>query len=181
MKRIAILLLGLGLGGCFESAGSLYGEQKPVFPFHDGTVITRDKDGKLGHFSLARRGDLYRFVITDKGEDFGEGYDMRFFPLAGLAPDMLVFEAAEVCKPADKACKPATAASPRFYGLARLTKTGAEQFNPVCAKDSVFAKLPGVTAKDYDTCDFTSRGALEKALLAMSRQPRKPDTVYRYQ
>jgi len=51
MKRIAILLLGLGLGGCFESAGSLYGDQKPVFPFHDGTVITREPR-KIGYQSV---------------------------------------------------------------------------------------------------------------------------------
>ena len=180
-KRIAAVLLALGLGGCFESDGSLYDGAAALHPFQGGAVVSRAKDGKPGHLRLSSDGEGYRFIITDKGHDFGEGYRLRFFALPDGPAGTLVFEATELCGAGDKTCKPVPAASLRYYGLVRPTGRGAEEFNPVCGKTSLFARLHGVTAKDYDTCHFTTRAALEKALLMLARQKPKADTVYRYQ
>ena len=180
MKRIASVLLALGLSACFESDGSLYDGATALHPFADGAVLSRGKDGKPGHLTLTSEADgAYRFVITD-AQDFGEGYRMRFFALPGAPAGTTVFEATELCKTGDKSCKPITAASLRYYGLARQSKAGVEEINPVCAKKSPFARLPGVTAKDYDTCHFTTRAALEKALLMVAKKRPKADTVYSY-
>ena len=181
MKRIASVLLALGLGGCFESDGSLYDGVTVLHPFRDGAVVSRSKDDKPGHLALTSEADgAYRFVITDK-EDFGEGYRLRLFALPGAPAGIMAFEATELCKPADMDCKPVTATSLRYYGLVRATSRGAEQFNPVCKRTSSFARLPGVTVKDYDTCHFTSRASLERALLTLARQEPKADTIYTYQ
>jgi hypothetical protein len=181
MKIANALAACLLVAGCFTSDGSLYGGITPLRPFHDGAVTTRDKDGKTAHMAL--RGEaagVYRFTVTDKGDDFGEGYLLRFFPLSGAAANTVIFEAVELCLPRNKNCTPPGAASERLYGLARLSQAGAEVLSPQCSKDNPLAKRPGVTADAYGSCTFKSRAELERGLRALAATNWKADAVYRF-
>jgi hypothetical protein len=181
---VAIAACALALGGCWQSKGSLYGVAKAVTPFRAGKVVSVSVDhaGDTSKSVLALSGTTYRLVNDDKGtSDFGDAFVLRFFALAGLPRDIFVFEAAsdDKCKPGDT-CHPLTARSDRYYGLARVTKTGADVMNPDCEKNSAVAKQPGVKIGDYSTCTFASRGALEQALLAQGKRPWKTSLTYTY-
>ncbi len=184
-----LLLVVLALcgftGGCWESAGSLYGDSKTVQPFRPGKILAsnRDQPGKVSHFVLTKEANgAYRLTDADKGTDFGDAMGLRFFALGGLPKDMVVSEVVtdDKCKPGD-ICHPVTAASERMYGLVRLTKDGAEINIPDCDKSGAVAKLPGVEADSFGDCHFTSRAALEIALRIQAKQLWKPDLTYRYQ
>src|ERR1700743_2730938 len=100
----AILVTCAALTGCFTAKGSLYAGVTPLQPFHSGAVLTHDHDGKPGHLAVRQQENgSYRFTISDPGDDFGEGYLLRFFPLPGASSDTLIFEALELCH-AHKAC-----------------------------------------------------------------------------
>ncbi len=61
-----------------------------------------------------------------------------------------------------------------------MTRRGAEMINPPCTKGNPLAKRPGVTVDDYGTCDFSSRGELERALRALAATKWKTDVTYRF-
>jgi hypothetical protein len=184
VSLVLIAICALALGGCWQAKGSLYGDAKSVTPFRAGKVISVSADpaGDTSKLVLALSGATYRLVNDDKGTpDFGDTFVLRFFALAGLPQGTFVFEAAsdDKCKPGDT-CHPLTAKSDRYYGLARITKTGADVTSPDCDKGSVVAKQPGVKIDDYSTCTFASRAALEAALLAQSKRPWKTSLTYTY-
>lgn len=187
MRKISsglVLIAAVALAGCWQSKDSLYGDRQPVEPFRTGrvegiNVAHKDRD----HSLLTKEpGGVYRLTNNDKdSSDFGDSFLVRFFPLAGTPAGIFAYEAQEVktCKPADNMCRPVDPS--RYYGLVRRVQNGGEVLNPDCAKDSAAAKLPGVTAGDYGTCDFADRAALEKALLALAKKPWKADIVYTFQ
>ena len=183
---LCIAPLGVLSGGCWQSKGSLYGDAPAAEPLRTGKVSsTSPQDPKsVSHAVLTRgQGGAYRLTNADKGtSDFGDAFVVRFFTLAGLPQGLWVFEAAadDTCKRA-KPCNRMTAASERYYGLMRLTKTGAEVSTPDCGRDGAAAKLPGVEAAGYATCHFTSRAALDSALKAQAVQPFKVHLTYRYE
>jgi hypothetical protein len=187
MRALSIALIAacaLALGGCWQSKGSLYGDAKAVTPFRAGKVISNASDhpGDTSKLVLALTGTTYRLVNDDKGtSDFGDTFVLRFFALAGFPAGTFVFEAAsdDKCKSGDT-CHPLTAQSDRYYGLARITKTGADVTSLDCDKNSAIAKQPGVKIGDYSTCTFTSRAALEKALLAQAKLRWKTSLTYTY-
>src|SRR6185437_14613686 len=94
LTRIALAVSGLFLAGCWQADGSLYGKATPVTPFHAGAIT--ETGGKQGtqHFALTLGKDgTYRMIGTDKGEDHGEGFALRFFNLRGIPENMYVYEA----------------------------------------------------------------------------------------
>ena len=184
MRKIATVLSCLLLAGCWQSTGSLFGDVKPVQPFHAGKVVSSnpEKPGEVSHAVLAAQKDgSYRLTITDK-KDEGDAVVLRFIALPGLPKDVFVFEAVsdDKCRPG-QTCHPMTAKSERDYGLARRTPSGAEVTNPDCNKSDAVARLPGVKAGDYGICSFENRASLERALSALAKQPWKTGVVYTYE
>ncbi len=185
-KAFTVLTLCVLTAGCWQSKGSLYGNAPAADPLRTGNVssISPDNPKDVSRAVITRgQGGAYRLTNADKGtSDFGDAYVVRFFTLAGLPNGSLVFEAVadDKCEPG-KDCNRMTAASERYYGLMRLTRTGAEVTSPDCDKTSAAARLPGVTAGDYGTCTFTSRASLEAALKAQATQPWKANLTYRYE
>jgi len=168
MKRImATLLLALGCGGCFESDESLYQGVKPLQTLHPGLVTGRDKDGKLVSMTLAReKNGIYRWSGAGK-----EVYLLHFFPLEGGPPDMQIAEV----KTCGKGLERCDSHPGVIYELVRLGPGKVEWRDPDCSK--TFSKLSGVTVQ-LDSCKFTDRAGLEKALRAAAATPWKADASY---
>ena len=185
-KALGVLAICFLTAGCWQSKGSLYGNAPTAEPLRTGKVFSTSPDNpkEISHSVLTRdKGGAYRLINADKGtSDFGDAYVVRFFALAGLPKGSFVFEAVSdhKCEPG-KTCNRITASSERYYGLMRLTKTGAEVTSPDCDKTSATARLPGVTAGGYGTCAFTSRASLESALKAQATQPWKINLTYKYE
>jgi hypothetical protein len=187
MRAVSLVLIAacaLVLGGCWQSKGSLYGDARAVTPFRAGKVTSAASDhpANISKLVLALSGTTYRLVNDDKGtSDFGDAFVLRVFTLAGLPQGLFVFEAAsdDKCRSGDT-CDPLTAASMRYYGLARPTAQGAEIENPDCAMHGAVAKLRGVMMGDENVCTFTSRVTLEDGLLAQAKRPWKADLTYTY-
>ena len=185
LRTIGLFAVCMFAAGCWQSSGSLMGDAKPVQPLRAGKVVSHNAENPkaLSHSVLTREGTGYRLTNADKGtSDFGDAFVLRFFALAGLPQDIFVFEAAsdDPCKPGET-CKPMTPKSERYYGLVRLTKTGAEVANPDCDKASMAAKLPSVKSGSYGTCTFTSRASLETALADQAKRAWKANLTYRYE
>ncbi|MES2253474.1 MAG: hypothetical protein V4559_00385 [Pseudomonadota bacterium] len=179
-RRIFALAVSMMLGGCWQADGSLYGKADPVTPFRAGAIT--ETGGKQGeqHFSFALgKAGTYRMIGTDKGDGHGEGFDLRFFDLRGIPEDMMVYEAVSLThcdRPAG--CETVKSTDPRYYGLVRKTKSGAEEFRPDCKKDARVTTPFGIKAKD-DVCTFATRGSLETSLLMLAHGDRKPDFTWR--
>ena len=184
MQKPFILLSCFLLAGCWQSTGSLFSDVRPVQPFRAGKLVAtpseKSADGSHAMLTVGKDGS-YRLVATDK-ESLGDAMVLRFLALPGLPANTYVFEAVsdDACKPG-QSCHPMTAKSERDYGLVRATKTGADVFNPDCAKSGAVAKLPGVKADDYGSCSFSNRASLEKALQDLARQSWKTSVTYKYE
>lgn len=172
MRIAATVLATLLLAGCFGSDGSLYGGVTPLQPFQSGPVTSRDKDGKVSHLTLAQDANgVYRLTFRDPGEDLGKGYRLRFFALDGAPSDMLVAEVKD-CGADVKQCD---SNSGWIYELVRKIPDSVEWRDPDCSK--TFSKLSGVTV-EIDSCKFSDRDSLEKALRVAASMPWKPDGSY---
>jgi len=183
VTRALMLLAALPLAGCWEAKTSLYGGARPLQPLGTGKVIGLNSDKKESEHSVLTReaGGAYRLTNDEKGSsDFGDSFAVRFFSFRGAPSGVLIFEAQERknCKPGDTNC---TQDPMYYYGLAKVKSGSAEVVNPDCDKDSATAKMPGVAAGDYGTCTFTDRATLEKAMLALSQEPWKPQVTYTLQ
>lgn len=180
MKGPVHLAAALILAGCWQSDGSLYGKADPVTPFRTGAIIETGGKPAEQHFALTLAKDgAYRMIGTDKGDGFGEGFVLRFFDLRGIPEDMMVYEAVSLThcdRPAG--CDAVKQTDPRYYGLVRKTKTGAEEFRPDCKKDASVTTPFGIKSKD-DVCTFATRDSLETSLLMLAHSGRKPDFVWR--
>lgn len=185
LRTLGVLAICALAAGCWQSSGSLMGDAKPVQPLKTGKVVSHNAENPkdLSHSVLTREGEGYRLTNADKGSsDFGDAFVLRFFALAGLPKNVFVFEAVsdDTCKPGET-CRPMTPKSERYYGLARLTKIGAEVTSPDCDKASMAAKLPGVKVGSYGTCTFTNRASLEAALQDQAKRAWKINLTYRYE
>jgi hypothetical protein len=182
MKNLILPATVLLLSGCWQANGSLYGKADPITPFRAGAITeSGGKDGDQ-HFALTLAKDsTYRMIGTDKGDGHGEGFALRFFDLRGIPEDMMVYEAVSLThcdRPAG--CETVRPTDPRYYGLVRKTKTGAEEFRPDCKKDAAVTTPFGIKTKD-DVCTFTTRDSLETSLLMLAHSGRKPDFTWRTQ
>lgn len=185
LRAVVVLAICALASGCWQSSGSLMGGAKPVQPLRPGKVVSHNAENPkdLSRAVLTREGAGYRLTNADKGtSDFGDAFVLRLFTLAGLPKTVFVFEAVsdDKCNPGET-CRPMTPKSERYYGLVRLTRTGAEVTSPDCDKASMAAKLPGVKVGSYGTCTFTSRVSLEAALADQAKRAWKINLTYRYE
>ena len=173
MRRLAVLAVSVLLAGCWQSKVDFYANVPTATPFHPGKVASSSAGGEQTHAVLNLERGRYRLTNDDRGSsDFGDGFILRFLPLAGAPSDIWAFDAQDACKPADANCK----TQQHYYGLVRLMPQGAEVRNPDCPKTTLLGARPD----NFGACDFSSRALLEKALLALARAAWKPDIVYRY-
>lgn len=166
---MAVLLLA----GCWQMKTRPYRDMPGVTPFAGGAVTEAEPDGHSQHYRLTRRPKgRYRLTSTDKGQDFGEGFDLGFFPLPGAPSHVLIYQAAALDHPRDED-------SYRYYGIAVITgpKT-MEEIRPDCAKDWRAARISGTRKGRDGACTFATRDALEKSLLALWKSGKKAE--YRY-
>jgi len=182
-KILPLLTAALMLAGCWQGKTSLYGDARPLEPLRTGKVTGVNGDKKESEHSVLTReaGGVYRLTNDEKGgSDFGDSFAVRFFSFRGAPAGLLIFEAQERknCKPSDNTC---TQDPTYYYGLAKVKAGSAEVVNPDCDKDSDTAKLPGVVAGDYGTCTFPDRATLEKAMIALAKEPWKPQVTYTLQ
>jgi hypothetical protein len=176
----ALALSGLLVAGCWQADGSLYGKASPVTPFHAGAVT--ETGGKQGtqHFALTLGKDgAYRMIGTDKGEDHGEGFALRFFNLRGIPQDMYVYEATSLTHcDSPKGCDAVKPTDARYYGLVQVTAQGAAEIRPDCKKDTAATEPFGIKEKD-GTCTFATRDSLETSLIILAQGDKKPEFFYR--
>ena len=178
---VLILVVMLPLAGCWQSETSLYRGQTPLEPVRTGKVEGIGEDGKTREQSVLTKqpGGIYRLTNDEKNSsDFGDSFVIRFFPLEGAPPGLVVFEARErkVCKPSDNMCHQDPAF---YYGLARVEGDKAEVLNPDCDKDGPIAKLPGVKLGECGICTFSDHASLERALELLAKQQWQPQVTYR--
>ncbi len=173
MRKLVILLTCTLLAGCWQMATRPYRGVSGVTVFAPGRVTVTGPD-KPQHYRLARQpGGRYRLASIDKGEDFGEGFDLGFFPLPGAPSHVLVYQAA----PLDH---PRTESSLRYYGLLVVTgPDSAEEIRPDCDKDIRAARASRTRPGKDGACTFATRAALEKSLLALWKSGKKAEYLYR--
>ena len=173
MKRLAVLLACIVLAGCWQMKTRPYRDAPGVAVFAPGAVTLTGPDRTEQHYKLARRAKgRYRLTSTDKGSDFGEGFDLGFFPLPGAPSHVLIYQAA----PLDH---PRTEDSLRYYGILVVTgPKSAAEIRPDCDHDARAARVSGTRKGADGACTFATRAALEKSLLALWKSGKKPDYLY---
>ncbi|MGZ5930448.1 MAG: hypothetical protein ACXWLX_14640, partial [Rhizomicrobium sp.] len=170
------------LGGCWQSNGSLYGKINTVTPFRAGAITQTGGKQAAQNFDLTLAADgSYRMIGSDKGtDDFGEGFNLRFFALAGLPANIYAYEAVSLShcgRPSG--CDPFKADNPRYYGLIRTKLDGADEIRPDCKEDAAITAPAGIK-EDDGVCTFQSRPLLEKSLLALAASGKKAEHLYRF-
>ncbi len=161
------------VAGCWQTRSRPYRGVQPLMPFDEGAVVETGPDRKPVRYTLAKiAGGRYRLTQTDRGQDFGQGFDLAFFPLPGAPSRVLVYEAAALDHPAADE-------SLRYHGLLVLTgRGGAREIRPDCEKDAKAAAASGTVADKSGDCTFADRAALETSLLALWKSGKKP--AYRW-
>ena len=172
MRWFALLLLVPVLSGCWQMKTRPYRDVPGVTVFAPGSVTMTGPGNKQQHYRLARQPKgRYRLTSVDKGSDFGEGFDLGFFPLPGAPSKVLIYQAVPLDHPRDDML--------RYYGLVVITGPGsADEMRPDCDKDGAAARASGTRKGGDGACTFATRAALEQSLLALWKRGRKPE--YRY-
>ncbi len=174
MRRIAILILASMLAaGCLQTVTRPYRNVTSLTPFAAGAVVQTDADGKATHYALKKiaRG-RYRMTQTDRGQDFGQGFELGFFPLPGAPSHVLIYQAAALDHPARDD-------NLRYYGLLVITgQNAAQEIRPDCDHDARAAHASGTRKGKDGACTFANRAALEKSLLALWKSGMKPEYSY---
>jgi hypothetical protein len=175
LRKLAplILLVSFLTAGCWQTVSRPYRNVMSLQPFAAGSVTATDSDGKPIHYALKKiaRG-RYRMTQTDRGSDFGQGFELGFFPLLGAPSHVLLYQAA----PLDHT---AAGANLRYYGVLVVTgQKSADEIRPDCDKDARAARVSGTRKGKDGACTFADRAALEKSLLALWKSRKKPDYSY---
>jgi hypothetical protein len=168
-----ILLTSLLVAGCWQSVSRPYRNVTSLQPFDAGQITATDPDRKVTHYALKKiAGGRYRMTQTDRGQDFGQGFEMAFFPLPGAPAHVLIYQAASLDHPVDED-------NLRYYGLLVVTgPNSAQEIRPDCEKDARAARASGTRAGKDGACTFASRDALEKSLLALWKSKKKAEYSY---
>ena len=159
--------------GCWQTVTRPYRTVMSLQPFAAGSVTATGSDGKPVHYALKKidRG-RYRMTQTDRGSDFGQGFELGFFPLPGAPSHVLIYQAAALDHTA-------AGANLRYYGVLVVTgQKSAEEIRPDCEKDARAARVSGTRAGKDGACTFKDRAALEKSLLALWKSGKKPAYSY---
>jgi hypothetical protein len=161
------------LAGCWQTVTRPYRNITSLQPFRAGAVTEKGPDGKETHYALRKiaRG-RYRMTQTDRGRDFGQGFELGFFPLPGAPNNVLIYQAASLDHTAaeDKL---------RYYGLLVVTVPyGATEIRPDCEKDARAARASSTQMGKDGACTFANRAALEKSLLALWKSGKKAQYGY---
>jgi len=169
MLSVACVLLA----GCWQTVTRPYRNVISMQPFKAGAITEKGPDGKEVHYALRKiaRG-RYHMTQTDRGRDFGQGFELGFFPLPGAPNNVLIYQAAALDRTArdDKL---------RYYGLLVVTiPYGAMEIRPDCEKDSKAARASNTRQGKDGACTFANRAALEKSLLALWKSGKKPEHSY---
>ena len=168
-----VLLACLVAAGCWQTVNRPYRNVTSLQPFAAGSITATSADGKPVHYALKKiaRG-RYRMTQTDRGSDFGQGFELGFFPLPGAPSHVLVYQAA----PLDHT---AAGANLRYYGVLNVTgQKSAEEIRADCDKDWRAARVSNTRKGRDGACTFADRAALEKSLLALWKSGKKPDYSY---
>ena len=173
LRALALLLSGFLLAGCWQMKTRPYRDTPGITVFAPGLVTMTGPD-KPQHYRLTRRPNTrYRLTSIDKGADFGEGFDLGFFPLPGAPSHVLIYQAVPLDHPRSDDML-------RYYGLLVITAPGAAQeVRPDCDKDIAAARISGTRKGSDGACTFATRAALEKSLLALWKSGKKPEYSYR--
>jgi len=174
LRRLAplVLLISFLTAGCWQTVSRPYRTVMSLQPFAAGQV-TVEQDGKPVHYALKKiaRG-RYRMTQTDRGSDFGQGFQLALFPLPGAPSNVLIYGAAALDHTA-------AGANLRYYGLLIVTgQKSAEEIRPDCDKDARAARVSGTRKGRDGACTFKDREALEKSLLALWKSGKKPEYHY---
>src|SRR5215475_4940898 len=97
LRKLAPLavLASLLLAGCWQTVSRPYRNVTGLQPFGAGSVTETGPDRKVVHYSLTKIGrGRYRMTQTDAGADFGQGFELGFFPLPGAPGNVLIYQAA---------------------------------------------------------------------------------------
>jgi hypothetical protein len=167
------LLAALLLSGCWQTVTRPYRNVTSLQPFAAGPVTQTGPDGKSLHYALSKiaRG-RYRLTQTDRGPDFGQGFELGFFALPGAPENVLIYQAAPIEHTARDE-------SLRYYGLLLVTVPyGALEIRPDCEKDARAAGASSTKKGKDGACTFADRAALEKSLLALWKSGKKPEYSY---
>jgi hypothetical protein len=167
------LLCALLLSGCWQTVSRPYRNVASLQSFAAGSITQAGPNGKMAHYSLSKiaRG-RYRMIQTDRGQDFGQGFELGFFPLPGAPRNVLIYQAA----PLEHTARDD---SLRYYGLLVVTVPyGALEIRPDCEKDARAARASGTSKGKDGTCTFATRAGLEKSLLALWKSGKKAEYSY---
>jgi hypothetical protein len=167
------VLAALLLAGCWQMVSRPYRNVTSLQPFAAGSVAEIGPDGKAVHYALSKisRG-RYLMTQSDRGPDYGQGFELGFFPLPGAPGNVLIYQAAPLERTARDANR-------RYYGIVVVTiPYGALEIRPDCEKDAGAARDAGTRAGRDGACTFTSRAGLEKSLLALWKSGKKPEHSY---
>jgi hypothetical protein len=171
---LALLILACVLAaGCWQTVTRPYRDTISLSPFAAGAVAETGLGGKPVHYTLKKiaRG-RYRMTETDRGQDFGQGFELGFFPLPGAPSHVLSYQAAAL----DHTVQ---GANLRYYGLLVITgPKGAEEIRADCDKDARAARDSGTRSGKDGACTFKDRAALEKSLLALWKSGKKAEYAY---
>jgi hypothetical protein len=169
-----LVLLACLLGaGCWQSVSRPYRNETGLQPFAAGEITATGRDRKVTHYALRKipRG-RYRMTQTDRGQDFGQGFELGFFPLPGAPSHVLIYQAAALDRTA-------SGDALRYYGLLVITGPNrAQEIRPDCEKDARAARTSNTRAGRDGACTFANRAALEKSLLALWKSRKRPEYSY---
>jgi hypothetical protein len=168
-----LLLACLLLAGCWQAVTRPYRNATALQPFEAGAITEKGPDGKETHYALHKiaRG-RYRMTQTDRGQDFGQGFELGFFALPGAPGNVLIYQAA----PLEHTSRDDNL---RYYGLVVVTVPyGAMEIRPDCDKDARAARASGTRMGKDGACTFADRAGLEKSLLALWKSKKKPEYSY---
>ena len=168
-----ILLVSVLLAGCWQTMTRPYRNVTSLQPFSAGAITATGPDRDVTHYALRKiaRG-RYRMTQTDRGQDFGQGFELGFFPLPGAPSHVLIYEAASLDHTARED-------SLRYYGLLVVTgQKSAQEIRPDCEKDARAARASNTRAGKDGACTFADRIALEKSLLVLWKSGKKAEYSY---
>ena len=175
MGRFApfVLLASLLVAGCWQTTSRPYRSITSLQPFAAGAITATAPDRKVTHYALRKIAHgRYRMTQTDRGQDFGQGFELGFFPLPGAPSHVLIYEAASLDHTAQED-------NLRYYGLLVVTgQKSAGEIRPDCTKDARAARASSTRAGKDGACTFADRAALEKSLLALWKSKKKAEYSY---